>query len=730
MPGVAAIFGEPDEVTYQTSATLLVGGPGITHYKYSINNPIGPWSEEQPVDVPIAMTNLINGQSYVVFVIGRNAAGLWQSEDNPSVSRVWTIDTSYSKLIINEVLAINNSIFEHESTFPDLVELYYDGSASLKLSGMSITDDPDEPTKFVFGGGTAIEPGEYLILYADSETTTSGIGIHLSFALNGDGECLYLYDQDGVLLDSVEFGLQLPDLSIGRIGYEGQWKLTVPTFGQANTAQPLGDPMTLKINEWLANGEVLFNDDFIELFNPNVLPVNLSNLYLTDNPETQPGKCQLGPLSFIAGQGFAVYKADGKNKLGHVDFRLSADIEMIGLFDSELKGIDRVIYGPQTTNVSQGRIPDGTDNFEFFELPSPGLANRSSVLSNFTVTTLISEDADKYVKVPTGEVSQEWRTDVDYDGSNWAFSSGRAGGVGYERSSGYENLINLDIENQMYQLNASCYIRIPFHIDVDVTSITELTLKVRYDDGFIAYLNGIELTRRNFTGTPAWNSNASASHSDSEAAVFENIDISEFISNLRQGDNILAIHGMNRSLTSSDMLISAELEATIAVADNNYPFADVMELLYGLRVTELMYNAGIGSNFDYIELQNIGQTSQNLDGVHFSKGIDFTFPKMVLEAGQYVLVVADLASFQAAYGKNINVAGQYSGSLSNGGEEIVLSIPLPMEAAILRFDYNDTWYATTDGGGDSLVIKDVFAPPAAWGKEESWQPATPTPGRP
>jgi len=102
----------------------------------------------------------------------------------------------------------------------------------------------------------------------------------------------------------------------------------------------------------------------------------------------------------------------------------------------------------------------------------------------------------------------------------------------------------------------------------------------------------------------------------------------------------------------------------------------------------------------------------------------------MLEAGQYVVVAANVAAFQAAYGKNINIAGQYSDSLSNGGEEIVLSIPLPMEAAILRFDYNDTWYETTDGDGDSLVIKDAFAPPAAWDKKENWQPATPTPGRP
>jgi hypothetical protein len=93
VPGGAAICGEPDELTFRTDATLLVGGPGITNYMYRLNN--DPWNQEIPVDVPIELKNLLNGQSYTVYVIGKNSAGTWQSKYNPSVSRTWTIDTSY-----------------------------------------------------------------------------------------------------------------------------------------------------------------------------------------------------------------------------------------------------------------------------------------------------------------------------------------------------------------------------------------------------------------------------------------------------------------------------------------------------------------------------------------------------------------------------------------------------------------------------------------------------------
>jgi len=275
---------------------------------------------------------------------------------------------------------------------------------------VKLTDNPDEPGKFVFPAGTSIEAGEYLILKADSDTTSSGV--HLGFALNADGEGLYLYNAGGELLDSVEFGLQLPDLSIGRIGDTGRWSLTMPTFGRANIAHPLGNQNAIRINEWLADGLVLFEDDFIELYNPQASPVDLTGLYLTDNPVTQPDKYPLGPLSFIAGEGFAVLRADDRNQPGHVDFRLSADTEMIGLFDAGLNQIDKVLYGPQTTDVSYGRAPDGAQNFQFFELPTPGVASPLIGPATEILTTIVPEDIDKRVLVPTEDIGEQWITEI------------------------------------------------------------------------------------------------------------------------------------------------------------------------------------------------------------------------------------------------------------------------------------------------------------------------------
>jgi len=718
----AAISGEPGPVTYHRNVTLTAGGPGITHYKYSLNNPSGPWSEELSVDVPIELSNLYNRNSYTVYVIGRNSAGIWQSIYEPTISKTWTVDTSFSELAINEILANTG---ESE---PDMIELYYDGPASLDLTGMSLSDDLIEPRKFVFSSqsvtNTTMQPGDYMILYGDQDTNIKN---HIGFALHAEGEGLYLYDKPangGGLIDYVEFGPQIQNYSIGRFGYDRTWKLNSPTFGLPNIVQPLGDPDELKINEWFTNGVVLFDDDFIELYNPHPLPINLGGLYLTDNPVTQQSKQKLASLSFIGPEGYAVFRANQGNKPSELNFKLSPDGEIIGLFDEKSNLIDQVLYGPQTTDVSQGRSPDGSSYYEFFELPTPGVKNTFFDIIT-AESTLVSENAEKRVLVPTGPVDDNWKESEIFDDSDWMVCTGEPGGVGYERGSGYEDLISLDLEELMYNSYTTFYIRIPFTIEDDLSSFDSMILKIRYDDGFIAYINGTEVARINFSGTPAWDSHATANHEADGAGFDAEIDISEYIDRLRSGDNILAIHGLNVNTTSSDLLISAELDVTSTTVNQEYPYTDYLDVLAGLRITELMYHAPGGSRFDYIELQNISEVPINLNGVRLAGGIKFTFPDLQLGAGEYVLVVSDMSAFN---GSSVNIAGEYEGNLSNEGEDIIVKLAWPLEAAILRFKYSNQWYPATDGQGRSLEIIDPAAHPVTWNESASWQSGFPSPG--
>jgi len=126
-----------------------------------------------------------------------------------------------------------------------------------------------------------------------------------------------------------------------------------------------------------------------------------------------------------------------------------------------------------------------------------------------------------------------------------------------------------------------------------------------------------------------------------------------------------------------------------------------------LRVTELMYDPREGSDAEFIELFNSGTNDLDLSGVVLSGGIGFSFAGggfTNLGPGEYAVLVNDLAVFVSTYGTNgIDIAGQFSANLNNGGEDIRLRDEWGL--TILRFDYDDArgWPPAADGAGHSLV---------------------------
>jgi len=122
----------------------------------------------------------------------------------------------------------------------------------------------------------------------------------------------------------------------------------------------------------------------------------------------------------------------------------------------------------------------------------------------------------------------------------------------------FGGLINLNIQPQMLGWNSTAYMRLPFHVD-DPTKVDSLTLRMKYDDGFAAYINGQLVAARNAPDTLAYNSSATGIRAKDQAVTFEDIDISVFRSVLLMGDNILAIQALNWSIDDSDLLVVPEL---------------------------------------------------------------------------------------------------------------------------------------------------------------------------
>jgi len=139
-------------------------------------------------------------------------------------------------------------------------------------------------------------------------------------------------------------------------------------------------------------------------------------------------------------------------------------------------------------------------------------------------------------------------------------------GAGYDRDESFKPYIGdgFDFEHQLHGKTASVYVRFPFElVNLDaIHSAEKLLLRMRCDDGFVAYLNGFEVARSNAPSQPNWSSRAKKSGDDRQSMKFAPYDLSDHRDRLKYGRNVLAIHGLNHSKDSSDLLVMAELQTS------------------------------------------------------------------------------------------------------------------------------------------------------------------------
>ena len=378
-------------------------------------------------------------------------------------------------------------------------------------------------------------------------------------------------------------------------------------------------------------------------------------------------------------------------------------------------------------------------------------------------TRLLDENSAATALVPTANIGASWRS-AGFNDTTW--SKGTAG-VGYDNNSDYDQFIDIDV-SEMDGTNGSVYIRVPFEVDAP-QSFTELRLSMRYDDGFVAYLNGTVIASANAPGNPSWNDTATSGHDDSAAESFEAFDVSDHIDLLQQGANILAIHGLNTSTTSSDMLISPRLESvTISgggsvelpegvitvnarVRDGNeWSALSVATFQVGIIpanadntvITELHYHPAAPTEaeiaagfidqdqFEFLELRNFSDARIELGDSAFTEGIAFTFPVgTVLEPGDFVVLASDPAAFASRYGNGIVPIGTYQGNLANSGERLRLADADGV--TIVDFSYNDrgSWPRLPDGDGYSLTLVSDTTPDAL-GDASAWRTSAMSGGSP
>lgn len=133
--------------------------------------------------------------------------------------------------------------------------------------------------------------------------------------------------------------------------------------------------------------------------------------------------------------------------------------------------------------------------------------------------------------------------------------------------------LRTDVRSDMLGVNSSVWARIEFDMTEDPATVNSLTLRIKYEDGFLAYVNGVEVERQNFFSdpcTPHWNSKAFSDRPDVLARTFEEYDMSEHIGDLHIGTNVLAIQGLNYGVNDPNFLILPQLSIVSTPSFNNY----------------------------------------------------------------------------------------------------------------------------------------------------------------
>ena len=446
--------------------------------------------------------------------------------------------------------------------------------------------------------------------------------------------------------------------------FSGVWQAedspTVSRTWTVNTTERL-----LWINEVLADNRSAAPHqgefpDYVELFNAGSTPIDLSGMALTDDP-SDLRRFIFAPGTEIPAGSYLVLYLDSA-----AGFALNDGGEAVHLFESTEPGsieVDAIQFGIQIPDFSIGRSQDGK-----WELnkPTPGARNQRQITGD-----------------PNGIRINEWVShgEVLFD-SDWI-----------ELSNSASVPVALDAlsigDEHSYHAQPHSFAALSFIAPDGYAKLyaNRQTHESARNLGFSldAFQEAIILSTEQGTVTDA---------------VF---------------------FGPQFADTSQDRTGAYSQLPTFGFANTDPPgAANANALLASLRITELHFAPEGGSELEFVELRNVGGSTLDLGGVRFVEGVDFEFPDNTLSPGAEIVVVSNLVAFRAVYGDQVPVAGEFTGNLKNSGELVVLSLPSPYDAGILRFNYEDQWVPEAATEGYSMTVLNPALPAVAWRDGDNW----------
>lgn len=231
-------------------------------------------------------------------------------------------------------------------------------------------------------------------IQARVEDDNAGLDVRACYRLNGIGDfaCFTMFD-DGMHADGTDndnvYGVVIPaigaavDMEYEIRVFDNMGKLSIEPVCDTKVLSIKNVVIELAINEFMASNDSTITDDFdefddwLEIYNYGLTPIYLGDKYLTDKLDN-PTKWAFPDQTIQPGE-YMLFWADEDMDQGenHTNFKISASGEYLGIYDSDANSnslIDGIEFGAQETDLSFGRIPNGTGAFQVLS-PTPGASN-------------------------------------------------------------------------------------------------------------------------------------------------------------------------------------------------------------------------------------------------------------------------------------------------------------------------------------------------------------------
>ena len=500
-------------------------------------------------------------------------------------------------LLITEFMAVNDrTLADEDGDYSDWIEIHNAGTNAVNLYGWSLTDKASNLTQWSFPA-TNLAPNGYLVVFASGKNRrVPGATLHTSFSLKNSGEYLALTQPDGTTVVSSFAPLYPPQ--VAGLSYGIPVQQTVTTLLATGATGRVFIPANTNLGlTWTA---LSFNDTSWSPARTGVGYDTETNISVVADT--------VADWSFSGTQGeknwyYGYYNESDPNTPTYRTTNFIAFPRTLGphtvnnFWDGDTW--DWTSGDPPYDNIGQlTMLPNGLNHGSRhwvirrwisevsgtitvdWKLSKPvdggtGVTARilqNGVLRDFVTISAYAADPTVRSIVITG-VNVGDAIDVALDPTGTGGTYDDVGDSCYLSATirGNQSLtpnIRTNLLTTMRSINSSAYLRIPFVV-TNVATVDFLTLRMKYDDGFIAYLNGQLVASANAPASPSWNSTSTVARLDVDGGDWQEFSLTSVRGLLQAGTNVLAIHGLNTSASDGDFLILPELLATSETLSTN-----------------------------------------------------------------------------------------------------------------------------------------------------------------